>query len=345
MNSMHSQYQGVPMTDASSFADSPDLRMMFSSAPPPQEPASTPWHHMSHEPTMTQPPPMSHGGGGAISDATSEFYPYPSAPPSYNPSLMAGFPTFLHGSGQPWCFNFQPVDIPSILDQRLSFYQQQKDMQLYGYEDTHNHQSDNLVDHPIDLTAADHDLEDVFQSDPMAAAQSLNPSFSLPGSSSMLTANMETCPRLTIDYSPTSQDEPEWHFVDKEQVPEDEKFGPGRPPSSGSASPIDGPWQCIPHYLDQPQEVFSSYTAYGTASPEALDRYGYDDPNMSQRPKKRGALSLWQRQETSRTRRMAACLRCQMQRKRVRFILSRHIFDLTNIASAFQTPTPRMVVA
>ncbi|KAK7999066.1 hypothetical protein PG991_014741 [Apiospora marii] len=265
---------------------------------------------------MTQPPPMGHGGGEAISDATFEFYPYPSPPPSHNPSLMTGFPTFSHGSGQPWCFNFQPVDISLILDHHLSFYQQQKDMQLYGYDDAHNNHPDSLVDQSIDFTAADNDLEGVVQSDPMSAAQTLSPSFSLPDSSAMQTANMATGLRLSMDFSPTNQDEPEWHWVEKEQVPEKEKFGPERPPSSGSASPIDGAWQCIPHYLDQPQEVVSSYTAYGTSSPETLDRYDHDDPTMPHRPKKRGAMSLSQRQETSKTRRMAACLRCQMQRKR-----------------------------
>ncbi|KAK8137183.1 hypothetical protein PG984_005123 [Apiospora sp. TS-2023a] len=273
---------------------------------------------MSHEQTMAQPPPLGHAGGEAISNATSEFYPYPSPPPSHNPSLVTGFPTFSHGSGQPWCFNFQPVDIPLILDQHLFFYQEQKDMQLYGYDDTHNNHLDfdSLVEHATDLTAADHELEDVFQSDPTSTHQTLNPSFSMPDLSTMQTTNMATGLRLSMEFSPTNQDESEWHFVEKEHVPKYEKFGPVPPPSSGRASPIDGPWQCIPHYLDQPQQVFSSDTAYGTSSPEALDQLDHGGQTMSRRPKKRGALSPEERQQTSKTRRITACLRCQMQRKR-----------------------------
>lgn len=345
-NSPRHPYPGVSMTDASSFADSPDLRLMLSSAPPPQEPVGTPWLHMNHEPTMAQPPPMGHAGGEAISDATFEFYPYLSSTPSHNPSLVTGFSTFPHGSGQPWCFNFQSVDIPFFLDQYPSFYQQKKDMQLYDYSDTHNNYDESLVDHSIDLTAPDHDLGDGFQSDATSTAQALNPSISLHDPSAIQTTNMATGPRLSMNFSCVKQNESEWDFVEKEQDwPKDEKFGPNPPPSSGSASPIDGPWQCIPWYLDQPQEVYSGYTAYGTSSPETLDRPSHDAPIMLQRPRKRGALSLMERQETSKTRRMAACLRCQMQRKRVRFVLPQHNLDSTNMDSAFQTPTPTIVVA
>ncbi|KAK8045895.1 hypothetical protein PG996_013959 [Apiospora saccharicola] len=270
---MYSQYQGVPMTDASSFADSPDLRLMLFSAPPPQEPVGTPWHYMSHEPTMAQSPPLGHAGGEAISNAIFEFYPYPSPLRPTTPAC---------------------------------------------YDDTHNNHLgfDSLVEHATDLTAADHEHEDVFQSDPTSTAQTLNPSFSMPDSSTMQTTNMATGLRLSMDLSPTSQDESEWQFVEKEQVPKYEKFGPEAPPSSGRASPIDGPWQCIPHYLDQPRQVFSSYTAYGTSSPEALDQLDHGGPTMLRRPKKRGALSPEERQQTSKTRRITACLRCQMQRKR-----------------------------
>ncbi|KAK8029557.1 hypothetical protein PG993_010848 [Apiospora rasikravindrae] len=317
MGSMQSQCQSVPMAAAAPFANSPDSQMKLSSAPPsaPQEAVGTPWQHVNLVPTITQPPPWGHADAGAIPTATAEFYPYPSPPPSHNPSWVPGFPTFSHGSGQPWSFNFQSIDIPLLLDQYPFFYQQET-MQLPGY-DTTDQNPENSVDHTGGATASAHDgLEGVYHSDAASTAHILNSPFSLPGPSIMSAANMETNYRLSIDLPASIHDEPEWQLVEKAWS-DDDQVSPGPPrSSSSSASPIDGPWQCIPSYLDQSQEVFSSHTAYGTSSPDAVSYSSHEDSTNLRRPRKRGALSPTARQQTSKTRRMAACVRCQMQRKR-----------------------------
>ncbi|KAK8062687.1 hypothetical protein PG997_014784 [Apiospora hydei] len=303
MGSMQSQCQSVPMAAAAPFADSPDVRLMLCSAPPPapplpQEAVDTPWQHVNLEPTVTQPPPWGHAAADDIPTATAELYPYLSPPPSHNPSFVSGFPTFSHGSGQPWSFNFQSIDIPLLLDQ-YPFLYQQDNMQLPDY-DSADHNPNNSVDHTGGATASGHeDLEGVYHSDAASTAHILNSTFSLPDPSVMSAANMEPNYRPPINLPASNQEESEWQFVEKEK-----------------ASPIDGPWQCIPWFLDPPQEVYSSYTAYGTSSPEALSPASHEDPTSQPRPKKRGALSPEERQQTSKTRRMAACVRCQMQRKR-----------------------------
>ncbi|KAK8079278.1 Satratoxin biosynthesis SC3 cluster transcription factor SAT20 [Apiospora phragmitis] len=312
MSSMQYQYQGVPTT-AAPFADWPE---MLSSAPPPQRPAGTPWQHMNLEPAITQPPPMGHAGGEAISTATTELYPYPSSSPSHNTSLAPDFPIFSHGFGQPWSFNFQFVDNPLLFDQYPLFYQQDN-MPLYDYDNNANHNPDNLVNLPDDSTASGHDHEGVLQSDAASSAQILNPPFSLPDPSATPSVDMASNLGLSMPFLELNQDESGWQFVEKGQAwSEDGQVSPGSHQSSGSASPIDGSWLCIPSYLDKPREVSSGYTTDGTSSPESLVLASHEVPTTRRRPRKRGALPPTERLQTSKTRRMAACIRCQMQKIR-----------------------------
>ncbi|KAK6857918.1 hypothetical protein PG995_005617 [Apiospora arundinis] len=313
MRSMQSQHQGV-VPAAAPFAESPAFRLMLSSAAaaPHQEPVHTPWHHMNHDPTTTQPPPMNHAGAEAIPTATTRFCPYPSPHSTHNPSLVPDFPTFSHGSDQPWSFDFQSDNIPFLLDPYPFVYQQQETMQLYDYDDNANGNPDNMVSCPADLTASGHDLEEYYQPDATSVPQVPNPSVPFHGSFALPLTEMATGFRMSMDMSLPPQGESDWEMVPGR--PEDYQYSSESTLSSISGSPLEEPFQYIPSYSDQPQEVYSGYTACCRPYSEALDQVSLEYPIT--KPKKRGALSATERQQTSKTRQMTACIRCQMQRKR-----------------------------
>lgn len=300
-----SQYLGAVPT-AASFDDSLDLRCMLPSAAAAarQEKIDTPWHHMNHETTVTQPLPIGHVGGKAVLTAAT---------------LVPGFPNFSHGSGQPCSFDFQSVDVPFLLDKYPFVYQHQEIMPLYEYDGNPsniNDGTDNLVNHTGDFATSDHDLEDFYQSGAPSLAWVPNLSIPLLGAPMIPSAEMPPALGASLEFVGPSQDESGWEVVSG--WPEEHQFSPDSTIISNSASSLEGPYQCIPWHSDQVREVYSGTTTYSSSSPpEALGLVSLDYPVTPPGPGRRGALSATKRQQTSKTRQMTACLRCQMQRKRV----------------------------
>lgn len=236
-------------------------------------------------------------------------------PPSHNPSSVPSFPTFSHGSGEPWSFDFQSIDIPFLLDQYSLLFQQQDTMELYDYEDNFNNCLDNPIHRSANLAASNNHLEDFYQPEAVSTAQAPNPSLPFAGPPLIPSADLAPGFGMSLELPGPSQDESDWEMVPVR--PDGHQLSPDSALSSSSGNPLEGPFQYIPWHSDQPQEVYSGYTEFYTSSPEAPGPVGLKYPITPPRPKNRGALST-ERQQTSETRQMTACLRCQMERKRVR---------------------------
>lgn len=86
---------------------------------------------------------------------------------------------------------------------------------------------------------------------------------------------------------------------------------------STSSSPLDGPFPPIPSFRDPLAEVYADMTAAEPTPPSKTPNSGARGPLEPKNPRKRGALAPAEREQTGKTRQISACLRCQMQRKRV----------------------------
>lgn len=86
--------------------------------------------------------------------------------------------------------------------------------------------------------------------------------------------------------------------------------------STGS-SPLDELFLSIPSFRDPPAEVYADMTAAEPTPPSNTLNSGVQGPLEPRNPRKRGALAPAEREQTGKTRQISACLRCQMQRKRV----------------------------
>lgn len=86
---------------------------------------------------------------------------------------------------------------------------------------------------------------------------------------------------------------------------------------STSSSPLDGSFLPIPSFGDPPADVYAAMTAAEPTPPSKTLSSGVQGPLEPRNPRKRGALAPAEREQTGKTRQISACLRCQMQRKRV----------------------------
>lgn len=86
---------------------------------------------------------------------------------------------------------------------------------------------------------------------------------------------------------------------------------------STSSSPLDGPFLSIPSFRDTPTEVYANVTAAEPIHHSKTLNSSVQGSLEPRNPRKRGALAPADREQTGKTRQISACLRCQMQRKRV----------------------------
>ncbi|KAK8117008.1 uncharacterized protein PG998_005289 [Apiospora kogelbergensis] len=141
-------------------------------------------------------------------------------------------------------------------------------MPLYDYEDNANDCPDDLIHRPAGLAASNNDLDDFYQHDVASMGEAPIQSMPFAGPSMMNSVELEPALEVSMDFSGASQDESGWELVAAR--PDEHQFGPDSTPSSSSASPLEGPFQYIQWHGDQPQEVYSGYTAFPTSSPETL---------------------------------------------------------------------------
>lgn len=111
-------------------------------------------------------------------------------------------------------------------------------------------------------------------------------------------------------------EEPGWTIVGPDQSSDDASLTSSEPSPSAYSSPraAPDPWLCIPAPTDPPIEVYAEAAAADSpnGSCHSLGNEAKPRKGMRHQP-----LNAGQREQASNTRRMVACMRCQMQRKTV----------------------------
>jgi hypothetical protein len=271
------------------------------------------------EPTIPTGQP-SYGGGEtamAVPDMALGFRDHHSIP-SVFPSSLDRFPAaYTYNYSTPHAFDF---DIPVA---QLQLYPQ-----YFPLQDTDQGQ------HSCATSLPEGKPQIPFQRDVAAPSSGFGPPQNPLYSDEMLLLNDESSSLDPLLGSHLSGiDEPDWTHVSVEQCEDDV----GQVRSAGSSSTSTSPpgaasnhsllggesWGLV-SYTDPVVEVSDDQPTSASPPDEATEA-----PTKGTKPRKvgrRSPLNQSARQQTSNTRRMAACVRCQMQRKRVSLPWTNNVF-------------------